>query len=227
MGQLHKNGKTHIHTHKYQIYKKTGKNYIATNLIDGLYVKYNNTLSIETIYKSHTLINQKLNSNHYPVILKIPSNTLISRPPTNTKPSSSKLPNTIPSHQLQALQSKFLTENAHTLSQLTRTLQNEAPLNDVKWTQIVTRLDNLISKLSNTFEEICVKPPPPQLTGKKNHKEDSYLEIYKNNGKNNLKSTISHPKPYIQHNTTTTKETTLQSQIYLKTFQNHHYHQYQ
>jgi hypothetical protein len=83
--------------------RQGGKNYTATSLIDGFYVKNNNTLPVEKIYKSHMLTNQKLNSDHYPVILNIPSNTLISRPPNTIETPTSKLPNTILPNQLQAL----------------------------------------------------------------------------------------------------------------------------
>jgi hypothetical protein len=98
---------------------------------------------------------QLLNSNHYPIKLKILQNILISRPPLLPIPPTPKIPNIIPKEQLQALQFKFLANNSHTISRLTQTLKNKTPLNKQEWAQTILEMDRLTTNISDIFIEIC------------------------------------------------------------------------
>jgi hypothetical protein len=92
-----------------------------TSLIDGFYFKTKNAQKFE----SYTLTNQMMNSNHHPVTLKIPQNTLRSRTPLMTQPSKQRIPNVINREQLQTIQTKFITENKYTIAQLTKQAKKE------------------------------------------------------------------------------------------------------
>jgi len=78
------------------ISRQWGYNYTSTSLIDGFYIHSPDN----NIFISTTNTNMNLSSNHYPVTLHIPHNTLIARPlpPTNT--SSIRILNPIPPENL-------------------------------------------------------------------------------------------------------------------------------
>ena len=66
------------------ISRQGGYNYTSTSLIDGFYIHS----SDNNKFISTTNTNMNLNSDHHPVVLYVPHNTLIARPPppTNTSP---------------------------------------------------------------------------------------------------------------------------------------------
>ena len=76
--------------------RQDGYNYTSTSLIDGFYINSpdNNR------FTSTTNINMTLNSDHYPVTLHIPQNTLIARPPPLVTTNQTKMLNPIPPENL-------------------------------------------------------------------------------------------------------------------------------
>jgi hypothetical protein len=58
--------------------RQGGENYSHTSLIDGFFLKVDAHL---TSYSSYTNLTQNLNSDHFPIHLRIPPNCLLSRPP--------------------------------------------------------------------------------------------------------------------------------------------------
>jgi hypothetical protein len=111
------------------------------------------------------MTNQLLNSDHFSIIMNIPQNTIISRPPiVTTTTTNPRIPNIILKEQLQTIQIIFMTKISNIITQLTQELWQEHLINLEEWTQITKEMDDLISRLVNTIIKVCVKPPPPPLT---------------------------------------------------------------
>ena len=90
------------------ITRQGGYNYTSTSLIDGSYIQSpDNSKFIST-----TNTNINLNSDHYPVILHIPHNTLIARPPPPTNTSPTRILNPIPPENLEKLNTTFSEQNS-------------------------------------------------------------------------------------------------------------------
>ena len=141
--------------------RQGGQNYNQTSLIDGYYIKTpNNALYTSTINNDHNL-----NSDHSPVTLHIPPNTLLARctPPTTNKPP--RILNPIPQENIEKFKTEFFEENALQINELTNTLINDQ-LTDNQWQTSCTKLDHLIQKISNKIQETCSAPPLPKLTNR-------------------------------------------------------------
>jgi hypothetical protein len=65
-----------------------------------------------------------LNSDHYLVILHIPHNTLIARPPPSTNASPTRILNPIPPENLENFNITFFEENSTQLKELTTLLED-------------------------------------------------------------------------------------------------------
>ena len=110
-----------------------------------------------------------LNSDHYPVTLHIPYNTLIATPPTPTNILPNKILNPIPPENLKKFNIIFFEENSTQLNELTTLLENHQYLNPDQWQKACTSLDNIINKISETIEKTCKAAPLPNLTYRTSH----------------------------------------------------------
>ena len=81
------------------ISKQGGYNYTSTSLIDGFYVHS----SDNSTFTSTTTTYINLNLDHYPVVLHIPHNTLIARPPLPTNIPPTRILNPIPPENIKNL----------------------------------------------------------------------------------------------------------------------------
>ena len=134
-----------IYTPTNNIYsRQRGHNYTQTSLIDGYYVKSpDNTLYTSTINNDHNL-----NSDHSPVTLHIPPNTLLARPTPLTTNNTKRILNPIPQENLEIFKTKFYEENTLQINELTNILLNDQ-LDINQWQSTCTTLDQLIQKISN------------------------------------------------------------------------------
>ena len=98
-----------------QFTRQRGHNYTSTSHIDGFYSN-NNTL------QSHTITRLNQNSNHYPVQLQLPTNSIVLKE-IKTSPTNPRIIYPIPLTNLQNLQTTFLEEQNLMISNLTKTLQ--------------------------------------------------------------------------------------------------------
>jgi hypothetical protein len=115
-----------------------------------------------------------LNSDHYPVILHIPHNTLVARslPPTNTSPT--RILNPIPPENLEKFNIRFFEENSTQLKALITLLENHQHLTSDQWQETCTSLDYIINKISETIEKTCKADPLPSLTNRTSQ-QDGFL----------------------------------------------------
>jgi hypothetical protein len=74
-----------------------------------------------------------LNSDHYPVTLHIPHNTLIARPPPSTNTSPTRILNPIPPENLEKINITFFEENSTQLKELTTLLEDHQHLTPDQW----------------------------------------------------------------------------------------------
>jgi len=141
--------------------RQGGQDYNQTSLIDGFYIKtLNNTLYTSTTNNAHNL-----NSDHSPVTLHIPPNTLLARclPPTTDKPPRTLNP--IPQVNIEKFKTEFFEENALQLNDLTNTLTQDQ-LTSEQWQTTCTKFDHLIQKISDKIQDTCSAAPLPDLTSR-------------------------------------------------------------
>ena len=141
--------------------RQGGHNYTHTSLIDGFYT---NT-QYATTYTSNTLQEQDLNSDHLPISLEIPPNTLLARVTQLSIPPSVRILNPIPQDKLNSFNTKFFEENAIQLNEITNLLLKHHLTPD-QWQQACTQMDNITQKISKNIEETCSAPPIPTLTNR-------------------------------------------------------------
>ena len=141
--------------------RQGGQNYNQTSLIDGYYIKTSNN----ALYTSTTNNDHNLNSDHSPVTLHIPPNTLLARciPPATDKPP--RILNPIPQMNIEKFKTKFFGENALQMNELTNTLSNEHITED-QWQSSCTKLNYLIQKNSDNIQDTCSAPPLQDLTNR-------------------------------------------------------------
>ena len=141
--------------------RQGGQNYNQTSLIDGYYIKTTNN----TLYTSTTNNTHNLNSDHSPITLHIPPNTLIARdiPPTTEKPP--RILNPIPQINIERFKTEFFEENAPELNEFTSTLIKNQ-LTKEQWQTTCIMFDHLIQKISDKIQETCSAPPLPDLTNR-------------------------------------------------------------
>lgn len=155
--------------------RQGGLNYNGTSLIDGYYIKTPNN----DLYTSTTNNDHNLNSDHSPVTLHIPPNTLLARPiPTPIK--TRRILNPIPQENIEKLKIEIFEENSLHINDLTTILLNKQ-LTNAQWQDACTKLDYLVQKISDKIQEICSAPPLPTLTNQTIH-QGGYLprKIQKN-----------------------------------------------
>ena len=100
--------------------RQGGLNYNQTSLIDGYYIKtLDNTLYTSTTYNDHNL-----NSDHSPVMLHIPPNTLLARPTPITN-KITRILNPIPQENMEKFKIEYFEENALQINELITTLSND------------------------------------------------------------------------------------------------------
>ena len=142
--------------------RQGGNNYTSTSLIDGFYIKSPDN----SIYSCTTNVDMNLNSDHYPITLHIPNNTLIARtiPPTNI--AQIRILNPIPPEALEKFNIKFFEENSIQIDTLTNILKNHDHLTHIQWQNACAALDIIIGKISQNIEGTCSASPLPQLTSR-------------------------------------------------------------
>ena len=141
--------------------RQGGHNYTQTSLIDGYYIKTpDNTLYTSTINNDHNL-----NSDHSPVTLHIPPNTLLARPTPPTTNNTKRILNPIPQENIETFKTKFYDENTLQINELTNILLNDQ-LDINQWQLACTTLDQLIQEISNIIQETCSAPPLPTFTNR-------------------------------------------------------------
>ena len=94
--------------------KQGGHNYTSTSLIDGFFIRTQNP----TLYTSTTITDKNLNSDHLPITLHIPPNTLLASHPPNTPNQTTRITNPIPQENLEKFNIKFFEENVIQLNNL-------------------------------------------------------------------------------------------------------------
>lgn len=94
-----------------------GDQYSHTSLIDGFYIK--NPLN----HSAHIDTTSPLNSNHFPVHLKVPNNTLITRQPHQPQKSPIRHLNLLRPENIVNFQTQYMESNAHTIQSFTYILQ--------------------------------------------------------------------------------------------------------
>ena len=107
-----------------------------------------------------------LNSDHYPIALHIPHNTLIARPPPPTNTSSTRILNPIPPENIEKFNITFFEENSAQIKDLTTLLENHQQLSLDQWTEACTIFDRIVNKISETIEKTCTAYPLPNLTNR-------------------------------------------------------------
>jgi hypothetical protein len=107
-----------------------------------------------------------LNSDHFPVMLHIPPNTLIVRssPPPTTSPL--RILNPIPPENLEKFNITFFEENSTQITTLTTLLESHPHLSHDQWLEACATLDHIINKISDTIERTCQADPLPTLTSR-------------------------------------------------------------
>lgn len=141
--------------------RQGGHNYTHTSLIDGFYTNTQHA----TTYTSSTLQEQNLNSDHLPITLEIPPNTLIARITQPKAPPSTRILSPIPQEKLDSLNTKFFEENAIQLNEITILLSKDHLTPD-QWQQACTQMDNITHTISKIIEEMCSVTPIPTLTNR-------------------------------------------------------------
>jgi hypothetical protein len=107
-----------------------------------------------------------LNSDHYPVTLHIPPNTLLARssPPHTSIPL--RILNPIPPENLEKFNIAFFEQNSTPINTLTTLLESHTHLSQDQWLEACTTLDHIINQISATIEKTCQAYPLPTLTSR-------------------------------------------------------------
>ncbi len=105
-----------------------------------------------------------LNSDHYPVILHVPHNTLIARPPPLTNNPPPRILNPIPPENIEKFNIALFEENSIQINTLNTLLENHQQLNPNQWAEACITLDCIVEKISETIVKTCQADPLPNLT---------------------------------------------------------------
>ena len=100
--------------------RQGGNNYTQNSLIDGFFIKTPNN----DLYTSITNQNIHLNSDHLPIHLQIPPNTLIAKTPTIISEPPPRILNPIPKEKLEEFRTNFFEIYSNQIEELTQLLQN-------------------------------------------------------------------------------------------------------
>ena len=142
--------------------RQDGYNYTPTSLIDGFYINSPDN----SRFTSTTNTNINLNSNHYPITLHIPQNTLIARPPPPITTTHTIIFNPIPPENLENLNIEFFEGNSTRINELIHFLENHDHLTLDQWEIACTSLNKIVEKITETIEKTCKSPPLPNLTNR-------------------------------------------------------------
>ena len=174
------------------ISRQGGYNYTSTSLIDGFYIHSPDNSK----FTSTTNTNMNLNSDHYPVTLHIPHNTLIARPPAPTNTPPTRILNPIPPENLEKFNITFFEENSTQLKVLTTLLENHQHLTPDQWQDACTSLDYIINKISETIEKPAKQTHYPTLQPEHRNKAVFYHANKLENGKDTSTHITSSEKPF-------------------------------
>lgn len=109
--------------------RQGGNNYTSTSLIDGFYINSPDN----TRFSSTTNIYMDLNSDHYPITLHIPHNTLIARLILPNNIARTRILNPIPPENLEKFNIKIFEENSIQINTLTTLLETHDHLTNSQW----------------------------------------------------------------------------------------------
>ena len=141
-----------------QFSRQGGNNYTQNSLIDGFFIKTPNN----NLYTSTTNQNITLNSDHLPIHLQIPPNTLIAKVPTTTSEPPPRILNPIPKEKLEKFRTIFFETHSTQIEELTQFLQNNQLTNE-QWQLACTSFHTLTENITTTVLETCTAPPIPTL----------------------------------------------------------------
>jgi hypothetical protein len=150
--------------------RQGGKNYTATSLIDGFYIKDTQNTSLKSI----TNINKMQNSDHFPIHSKIPPNFLIAKKPYQIPKTKKKLSNPILPIQIQAFHALFRERTTNIMQSITQTLNTQGKLSKLEWKIACQKLKKLIKHITKIVEETCTTKAYPTLTNQP-EKQGGYL----------------------------------------------------
>ena len=108
---------------------------------------------------------QNLNSDHPPIILHVPPNTLLAWQPPPITNHTTRIKNPIPQENLKKFKTDFFEENAIQLNETT-ILLSENHFNQEQWQQICNHKDQIIQKILETIKNTCSMAPLPTLTNR-------------------------------------------------------------
>ena len=120
--------------------RQGGQNFNQTSLIDGYYIKTPNN----TLYTSTTNNDHNLNSDHLPVTLHIPPNSLLAKPIPLTN-TTTRILNPIPQENIEKFKIEYFEENALQINELITILSNDQ-LTDDQWQTSCSKLEHMIRK---------------------------------------------------------------------------------
>ena len=100
--------------------RQGGHNYTQNSLIYGIYIKtpHNQQFTSTTIQTTH------LNSDHLPIQLRIPPNTLIANEPIIPSDPPPRILNPIPEENLENFHTQFFENNSDQIDELIQLLKN-------------------------------------------------------------------------------------------------------
>jgi hypothetical protein len=94
-----------------------------------------------------------LNSDHYPVALHIPHNTLIARSLPLTNASPTRILNPIPPENIEKFNITFFEENSAQIIILTTLLENHQHLSPDHCAEACTTFDHIVNKISQQLKK--------------------------------------------------------------------------
>jgi hypothetical protein len=154
-----------------QYSRQGGENYTQTSLIDGFYLK----LEQLNRYHSHITTENNFNSDHFPIHLHIPDNSLLSRPHHTPLPPQRRILNPIPPYNIEKFKTQFYETNSQNMDNLILLLQQEQ-LTALQWTNTCNKLDTLTDNISSIIQNTCTTYPIQPLTQRTMH-QGGYLPI--------------------------------------------------
>jgi hypothetical protein len=131
--------------------RQGGYNYTSTSLIDGFHINSSDNNRLFSTTNTHI----DLNSDHYPITLHIPHNTLLARPILSNNTPRTRILNPIPPENLENFNIKFFEENSIQINALTTFLENHDHLTNTQWQNACDSLDTLLRKFSQNIEDTC------------------------------------------------------------------------
>jgi hypothetical protein len=138
--------------------RQGGHNYTQNSLIDGFFIKSPNN----NHYSSTTNKTTHLNSDHLPIHLIIPPNTLIAKDPLTPSTPPPCILNPIPKANLEKFHTIFFEQHFNQIDELTQLLSNNQ-LTPIQWQLVCNLFTTLIDNISTAVLATCSAPPIPIL----------------------------------------------------------------